>query len=130
MIKMIIVLLLSCTFTTTTYTTVDNCRITTYCPTCNDGAGYECTAGKKLEYGDCAANWLPNGTKVSIEGEIFTVNDTCGVDNTIDIFVDTEECRCDLLENRKVVIINENVRKTGFDMVVDTVSGMASKRLD
>ena len=130
MIKMIIALLLSCTFTTTTYTTVDNCRITRFCPFCNDGSGYECTAGKKLEYGDCAANWLPNGTKVSIEGEIFTVNDTCGVDNTIDIFVDTDKCECDLLEYKKVVIINENVRCSVWDMVYDNACRLASKRVD
>lgn len=78
-------------------------RITCYCPVCNDGEGYESSSGKELEYGDCACSWLPIGTKVSIEGEIFTVVDICGTD-VIDIFIDTDECCCNLNEYRKVSV--------------------------
>lgn len=83
---------------------VDDVRITCYCCACNDGSGHESSSGKYLEYGDCACNWLPIGTKVSIEGEIFTVVDTCGMNNTIDIFVDTDYCNCNLLECKKVMV--------------------------
>ena len=83
---------------------IGDCRITCYCQECNDGSGHESSSGKHLEYGDCACNFLPIGTVISIEGEEFTVVDTCGIDNTIDIFIDTEECNCNLLEYRKVAI--------------------------
>ena len=83
---------------------IGECRITCYCQECNDGSGHESSSGKYLEYGDCACNFLPTGTVVSVEGEEFTVVDTCGIDNTIDIFIDTEECNCNLLEYRKVAI--------------------------
>lgn len=81
------------------------CRTTSYCPYCNDGSGHESSSGKELEYGDAACNWLPIGTKVSIEGEIFTIVDTCGTD-AIDIFIDHDAgfCGCNLNEYRKVAI--------------------------
>ena len=77
------------------------CRITSYCPICNEPKGYTSSSGKKLKYGYAACNWLPNGTKISIEGEIFTIMDTCGTD-AIDIFLDTKECTCNLNEYRYV----------------------------
>lgn len=129
MVKIIIAMLMSCMVTTTTYTDIGYQRITTYCPVCNDGQGYECTAQKRLESGDCACRWLPNGTKISIEGEIKTVNDTCGTE-AIDVFIDTDECNCNLNEYRKVVIINENVRCNAWDLVINNACRMASKRLD
>ena len=81
------------------------CRITSYCPICNDGTGHESSSGVKLRYGHAACNWLPIGTKVSIEGEIFTIVDTCGTD-AIDVFVDHDDgfCRCNLNEYRKVAV--------------------------
>ena len=79
------------------------CRITTYCCACNDGSGHESSSGKYLEYGDCACSWLPIGTEISIEGEIFTVVDICGTD-AIDIFIDTDECHCNLNEYKDVRI--------------------------
>ena len=127
MIKAILSVLIAGMVSTTSYTDIGNQRITTYCPSCNDGAGYECTAMKKLEYGDCACGWLPNGTKLSIEGEIFTVNDTCGTD-AIDLFVDSDKCYCNTNEYRKVVIINENKMVSVGDMVLDNISRLASKR--
>lgn len=79
------------------------CRITTYCCACNDGSGHESSSGKYLEYGDCACSWLPLGTEISIDGEIFTVVDICGTD-AIDIFIDTDECHCNLNEYKDVRI--------------------------
>ena len=79
------------------------CRITTYCCACNDGSGHESSSGKYLEYGDCACSWLPIGTEISIEGELFTVVDICGTD-AIDIFIDTDECHCNLNEYKAVRI--------------------------
>lgn len=81
------------------------CRITCYCHVCNDGHGYESTSGKHLKYGHAACRWLPNGTIISVEGEIFEIVDTCGTD-AIDLFVDTENdyCSCNLNEWRLVSI--------------------------
>lgn len=78
-------------------------RITCYCPDCNDGEGYESSSGKTLRYGYAACSWLPIGTKISIEGELFEIVDICGTD-AIDVFVDTDRCRCNLNEYKKVSI--------------------------
>lgn len=93
-----------------TYNNVDKwepigkCRITCYCPRCNDGAEHESSSGAYLEYGHAACNWLPIGTVISVEGEEFTVVDTCGTD-AIDIFIDDESgCHCNLNEYRYVSI--------------------------
>lgn len=93
------------TFPVTGYKDLGECRITTYCPVCNDGQGYESSSGKELRYGYIACNWLPNGTIAYIDGERFEVADTCGTE-AIDIFIDTDDtcCRCNLNEYRKVVI--------------------------
>ena len=82
---------------------IGECRITSFCPSCNEPAGYESKSGKELEYGHVACNWLPLGTEISIEGETFVVTDTCGTD-AIDIFIDTDTCTCNLNEYRKVSI--------------------------
>ena len=86
------------------YEDLGECRITTYCPSSNDRAGHESSSGVYLEYGHAACRWLPNGTIISIEGEEFEIVDTCGTD-AIDIFVDTDYCRCDLNEYRHVYIV-------------------------
>ena len=72
-----------------------SCRITYYCPACNDPAGsYQSSSGTTLYEGCVACSWLPIGTKLKINGNIYTVMDTCGTD-AIDIFVDSgSECHC------------------------------------
>lgn len=82
-------------------------RITTYCCACNDGAGHESSSGKYLEYGDCACNWLPIGTAVRVGGEEYTVVDICGIDDTIDIFVDDDSgvCQCNHMSYEKVEVM-------------------------
>lgn len=69
-------------------------RITDYCPECNSPSGHQSSSGKYLEDGDCACSWLPIGTEVRINGNVYTVADRCGTD-AIDIFRDTETCQCD-----------------------------------
>ena len=82
---------------------IGKCRITSYCCACNDGSGHESSSGKYLQYGHVACRWLPNGTIISIEGEQFEVVDTCGTD-AIDVFIDTDECNCNLNEYKTVAI--------------------------
>ena len=86
------------------YEDLGMCRITTYCPVCNDGAGHESSSGVYLQEGHAACRWLPNGTIISIDGFRYRIVDTCGTD-AIDLFVDTDYCRCDLNEYRHVYIV-------------------------
>ena len=85
------------------YIPIGECRITEYCPTCNDGAGHESASGVYLEYGHAACRWLPFGTVIDIEGDEFVIVDTCGTD-AIDIYINTNTCECDLNEYRRVAI--------------------------
>lgn len=130
MFKLITAVLIACMIRVpvTDYQSIGEQRITSYCPACNDGQGYESTSGKELRYGYVACNWLPNGTKLSIEGEIYEVQDTCGTE-AIDIFIDTDQCYCNLNEYRKVVIINEN-KSNVIDMVRDWIGALASDGVD
>jgi 3D (Asp-Asp-Asp) domain-containing protein len=43
--------------------------------------------GEYVHLGGVACNFLPFGTKVMIDGIEYTVNDRCGIDNCIDIFM-------------------------------------------
>ena len=81
-------------------------RITVYCRHCNEPQGHETASGKYLEYGQIAMNNVPFGTKVSIEGEVFTVTDRCKFDDTIDIYMpaDKSYCTCDFLDYKEVRI--------------------------
>ena len=79
------------------------CRITEYCPACNDGGGYDSTSGKHLRAGHAACSWLPNGTIISIGGVEFEIVDTCGTD-AIDLFRETDCCECDMNEYKVVYI--------------------------
>ena len=81
-------------------------RVTAYCQYCNEQEGYQTASGRTLEYGQVAMNGVPFGTEISIEGEVFVVTDRVGVDNTVDIFVPSEDgcCHCNLLEYKDVRI--------------------------
>ena len=49
--------------------------------------------GEIVHIGAVACNFLPFGTKVRINGNVYTVKDRCGIDNCIDIYMGThEEC--------------------------------------
>ena len=81
-------------------------RVTTFDVYCNDPPGSQSASGKPLEYGDVAMNGVPLGSKISIEGEIFTVTDRCGIDGTVDIFIENDAgyCTCNTLEYKNVRI--------------------------
>lgn len=81
-------------------------RITTYCCACNEEYGFQSASGKNLEYGDVAMNGVPFGTKICIDGEEFTVVDRCGVDNTVDIFIENDSgcCNCNYLDYKEVFV--------------------------
>lgn len=73
---------------------IGDCRITYYCPVCNDpGYSYNSSSGVTLYEGCVACSWLPLGSKIRINGDEYTVVDRCGTD-AIDIFVDTDSCYC------------------------------------
>lgn len=49
--------------------------------------------GEKVHVGAVASYDLPLGTKVRINGNIYTVKDRCGIPNTIDIYMNSkQEC--------------------------------------
>ena len=127
-VVLIMLIALSNPVSTVEYTDLGDCRITEYCPTCNDGSGYESSSGIELKSGHCACSWLPEGTEISVEGEPLTVVDKCGTE-AIDVFVDTDECECNLNEYRKVTKI-EKVKKTIGDMVANRVRKMAQHGMD
>ena len=81
-------------------------RITTYCEECNEPIGHQSSSGRYLEYGQVAMNGVPIGSKISIDGEVFEVTDRCGIDNTVDIFIESGDgcCHCDKLDYKKVYI--------------------------
>ena len=83
-------------------------RITEYCQFCNDPEGYESASGEKLHEGDCAMNGVPLGTEIMIDGETYVVKDRCGIENTVDIFKETEGgCHCERMECKEVSIIRK-----------------------
>ena len=72
-----------------------DCRITNYCPVCNDPEySYESLSGKELKNGHAACNWLDVGTVIKVNGREYEIVDTCGTE-AIDLFVDSYECWCD-----------------------------------
>lgn len=81
-------------------------RITTYDIYCNEPQGRQSASGKRLKYGHVAMNGVPTGSKISIDGEVFTVVDRCGIDGTVDIFIENNSgyCQCNTLEYKEVFI--------------------------
>lgn len=91
------------------WTNIGEYRITTYDIHCNEPQGRESASGVELEYGHCAMNGVPFGTKIAIEGEVFEVVDRVGVDNTVDIFIENDAgyCRCNFLDYKTVYMEEE-----------------------
>ena len=87
---------------------IGKCRITTYCPYCNEPEGYGSASGVYLQNGHAACSWLPIGTVISIDGDIYTIVDICGTD-AIDIFVDSKDgvCHCNTMEYKEVSVRKE-----------------------
>lgn len=84
--------------------TVGEYRITNYCCGCNSPSGYQSSSGRRLKEGYVACNDFPIGTKLKIGKKIFKVMDRCGVDNTVDIFVDRYYCTCNTLNYKQVKV--------------------------
>lgn len=69
------------------------CETSAY--SCGDGMTPSDTManGEKVHVGAVACNFLPLGTQIKIDGNTYTVKDRCGIDNCIDIYMDTiDEC--------------------------------------
>ena len=93
-----------------TWEDIGEWRVTVFCPACNDPGGRESASGIPLEYGDVAMNGVPLGSEITIEGEVFTVRDRCGIDGTVDIFVPANEdgsCGCNFLDYKNIRIKKE-----------------------
>lgn len=83
---------------------IGECRITEYCPSCNDPAGsYQSSSGVRLYEGVVACSWLDTGTKIRVNGYEYVVLDKCGTE-AIDIFRDTGCCCCNQNYYAKVEI--------------------------
>lgn len=93
-----------------TWEDIGEWRISCFCTACNDPGGRVSASGIPLEYGDVAMNGVPMGSEITIEGEVFTVKDRCGIDGTVDIFVpanDDGSCGCNHLSYENVRIKRE-----------------------
>lgn len=62
---------------------------------CSAYTPYDCgtitATGETVHVGGAACNFLPFGTVVVIDGVEYIVNDRCGIDNCIDIFMESYE---------------------------------------
>ena len=71
------------------------CEVSAY--SCNDGLTPSAVManGEVAHEGAVACNFLPIGTQVRINGNIYTVKDRCGIDNCIDIYMDSYDACMD-----------------------------------
>lgn len=62
---------------------------------CSAYTPYDCgtitATGENVHVGGVACNFLPFGTVFVIDGKEYVVNDRCGIDNCIDIFMESYE---------------------------------------
>ena len=62
---------------------------------CSAYTPYDCgtitATGETVHVGGVACNFLPFGTVVIIDDREYVVNDRCGIDNCIDIFMESYE---------------------------------------
>lgn len=62
---------------------------------CSAYTPYDCgtitATGETVHVGGVACNFLPFGTVVIIDGREYVVNDRCGIDGCIDIFMESYE---------------------------------------
>lgn len=62
---------------------------------CSAYTPYDCgtitATGENVHVGGVACNFLPFGTVVIIDDREYVVNDRCGIDNCIDIFMESYE---------------------------------------
>lgn len=62
---------------------------------CSAYTPYDCgtitATGENVHVGGVACNFLSFGTVIVIDGKEYVVNDRCGIDNCIDIFMESYE---------------------------------------
>ena len=72
---------------------VISCHVTAYTAGDDFTPSRTMANGEKVHVGAVASYDLPLGTKVRINGNIYTVKDRCGIPNTIDIYMNSkQEC--------------------------------------
>ena len=72
---------------------VISCHVTAYTAGDDFTPSRTMANGEKAHVGAVASYDLPLGTKVKINGNIYTVKDRCGIPNTIDIYMNSkQEC--------------------------------------
>lgn len=88
------------------YENIGTYRISIFCKFCNEPQGTGSKSGKPLRAGHVATQDLPIGSEIAIEGEEYEVTDTCGVQNTIDIYVENDSgyCQCNSLDYKDVYL--------------------------
>lgn len=88
------------------YENIGTYRISIYCKWCNEPQGTGSKSGIPLQAGHVATQDLPIGSEIAIEGEEYEVTDTCGVPNTIDIYVENDSgyCQCNSLDYKDVYL--------------------------
>ena len=76
---------------------------------CSAYTPYDCgtitATGETVRVGGVACNFLPFGTVVVIDGVEYIVNDRCGIDGCIDIFMEDYEAAIQFGRQRKEVYI-------------------------
>ena len=76
---------------------------------CSAYTSYDCgtitATGETVRVGGVACNFLPFGTVVVIDGVEYIVNDRCGIDGCIDIFMEDYEAAIQFGRQRKEVYI-------------------------
>lgn len=79
---------------------------------CSAYTPYDCgtitAAGETVHVGGVACNFLPFGTVVIIDGREYVVNDRCGIDGCIDIFMESYEDAIEFGRRYKEVYIKRS----------------------
>lgn len=79
---------------------------------CSAYTPYDCgtitATGETVHVGGVACNFLPFGTVVVIDGVEYVVNDRCGIDGCIDIFMESYEDAIEFGRRYKEVYIKRS----------------------
>ena len=79
---------------------------------CSAYSPYDCgtitATGETVHVGGVACNFLPFGTVVIIDGREYVVNDRCGIDGCIDIFMESYEDAIEFGRRYKEVYIKRS----------------------
>lgn len=79
---------------------------------CSAYTPYDCgtitATGETVRVGGVACNFLPFGTVIVIDGVEYIVNDRCGIDNCIDIFMEDYDAAIQFGRQYKEVYIKRS----------------------